>query len=114
MQGDRELLPEAVPGVAVDREAQPVLADFAEGVPALDVAGCQGLVRVVPQESEVINDLLVQRPVLLLVAVEEQKRVDEDGKIGDHGDVECAPLLEHLRVDVEAVAEVDASGISGP
>lgn len=56
----------------------------------------------------------MQGAVLGLVAVKEQKWVDEDREVGDDGDVESTPFLEHLGVYLEPIAEVDAGGVSGP
>lgn len=56
----------------------------------------------------------MQGDVLVLGAVEEQERVDEDGEVGDDGDVEGAVIGQHIGVNAEPVAEEDPGGVCVP
>jgi hypothetical protein len=63
--------------VAVFGESEPVLLDLVEGKPVLHQPLGQRQGRLLLEESQVVEHLLVQGLVLVVLAVEEQERVDE-------------------------------------
>ncbi|WP_264488363.1 hypothetical protein [Luteolibacter arcticus] len=76
----------AKPGSAVSAKAKskPVLMNFFEAIPRLKKSLVHlALNRLVAQEPEVSDNLVVKLLVFLLVAGEEEERVDEQRQIDD-------------------------------
>lgn len=66
------------------REAEPRLLHLGETVPGLHQTGIEPLrCRLLTEKREVANDLIVEPAVDLLLAVEQEERIDEQRKIRD-------------------------------
>lgn len=74
-----ELPSQPVPGVAVHDKSKPVLLDLGEPVPGIDEPRQESGAGLGLQESQILNDRLVQSLVLGFVAVEQQEWVDKHG-----------------------------------
>jgi hypothetical protein len=60
----------------------------------------------VAQVSKVVYDFLVQLLVSWFLAVEQQERIDEEGKIDDQRNVECTEFFQSLFRHTKDVGEV--------
>src|ERR1700732_4561763 len=110
VQGGGEVCPETTAPIAAAAETKPVLAYFGEPKPMVEQPLADGGVcRYVAEEFDVPNDALMQVVVALLLAVEQQERVDEQWQIVDQREVECAIGFQRHRRDLEEVCEVDAT-----
>lgn len=100
--------------IAALDKPEPVLPHLGKAVPAVDQPLQQVRVCFRLQEPQVLDDRLVQRPILCLVAVEQQEWVNEERQVRDDRDIEGTVLVQHVGTDVEAVAEVNPGGVWGP
>lgn len=104
------------PTTAISRAGvpKPILLHFAKGEPRLQGTWREFTrKRPIPQEPQVVNNLVVQLSELWFLAVEKKEWIDEKREITDERYVECAMGRKLLWFDVEEIGEVDCNGWLG-
>ncbi len=92
-----KVLAEPATRVAEHRESEPVLLHLLEHVPGLDEPRIEVGGRPVAKEHQVANHSFVKIAILRLLAVEEEKGVDEKWQVRSEADVEGTVVLQNSR-----------------
>ncbi len=103
-----ELPAESATSVPASAKAEVILFDFREPVPSVQQPIAQRPFRgPVAKKFEISDDVIMELAIFRRFAVEQEKRVDEQGQVADEGNIECTVILHKRGRNLENIGEVD-------